>query len=45
MRHLALTYEAQRDWADARQIYEQLLRVDPNNSALQAKVKELSEKH
>ena len=31
--------------AEAGQIYEQFLSIDPNNSVLQAKVKELSEKH
>jgi hypothetical protein len=44
MRILAHTHEAQTDWADAPQIYEQFLRIDPNNSALQSKIKELSEK-
>jgi hypothetical protein len=31
--------------AEAGQIYEQFLSIDPNNSVLQTKVKELSAKH
>jgi hypothetical protein len=44
MENLARTYELERDWSSARQSYEQLLRHDPGNIELQAKVKELTEK-
>jgi tetratricopeptide (TPR) repeat protein len=45
MRNLALAYESQGDWSNARQTYEALLRHDPNNASVQARLKELSQKH
>jgi Tfp pilus assembly protein PilF len=45
MANLALAYERQGDWSNARQTYEDLLRHDPNNASVQARLKELSQKH
>ncbi len=45
MVNLAHAYEAQGDWGDARQTYEALRSHYPNDAGLQAKIKELSDKH
>jgi len=42
--NLTIAYEAGKDWDNAHKCYEQLLRHNPTNQELQAKVKELSEK-
>jgi tetratricopeptide (TPR) repeat protein len=44
MRNLALAYELKRDWRNARQSYEELLRHEPGNTDLQAKISELAKK-
>ena len=45
MHNLALTYERKGDWSNARLGYEQLLRHEPGNAALQAKIRELADRH
>jgi tetratricopeptide (TPR) repeat protein len=43
--NLAISYETRKDWDNAHKCYEQLLSHNPTDQQLQAKVKELSEKH
>jgi tetratricopeptide (TPR) repeat protein len=45
MSSLARTYEIKKDWANARQSYEQLLHHDPGNTDLQSKIKELTDRN
>ena len=45
MKNLAQAYELKSDWSNARQSYEQLLHHEPSDADLQAKIRELAERH
>jgi hypothetical protein len=44
MKGLAHVYEAKKDWVNARNTYQEMLRHNPGNATLSAKIKELENK-